>query len=33
MDDFDKDSMVILELFENIVKKGFDVLDLNRNGI
>ena len=33
MDDPDKDSMAILESFENIAKKGFDVLDLNRNGI
>lgn len=33
MDDPDKDSMAILKSFENIAKKGFDVLDLNRNGI
>ena len=33
MDNPDKDSMTILKSFENIVKKGFDVLDLNRNGI
>ena len=33
MEDPDKDSKAILKSFENTAKKGFDVLDLNRNGI
>lgn len=33
MDDPDKDSKAILKSFESVAKKGFDVLDLNRNGI
>ena len=33
MDDAHKDGKAILKSFENVAKKGFDGLDLNRNGI